>query len=161
MIGAGAAGFHRGWLGGFGFLQQVGVGVDALRDGLGNDVQKQAFAARSQQLLQQFRAGVGEHVLREYQAHHDQVAEAGIAAAQRQADLNPDSEEMRGQSVQAIRGIVDNVVKRKGWAPEQRDAAVIEALSPLHMGVIAREIENQPVRLWQKNQPDIAVRSVF
>ena len=114
---------------------------DALRDGLGNDVQKQAFAARSQQLLQQFRAGVGEHVLREYQAHHDQVAEAGIAAAQRQADLNPDSEEMRGQSVQAIRGIVDNVAKRKGWAPEQREAAVIEALSPLHMGVIASRMQ--------------------
>lgn len=110
---------------------------DALRDGLGNDAQRTEFQKRAGTLLQQFRSSVGEHVSREYQSHRDDVEKAGVVAARRQADADPGNPVARDESLAAVRGIVDTRAKRLGWTATQRDLAVVEAVTPIHVGAIS------------------------
>lgn len=110
--------------------------LDSLRNGLGNDAQKQAFATRAAQLVTQFRGAVGEHVVREFHAHADEVDQSTISVAQNQAALLWGDKAMQEQSRGAIAAAVSKIAKRKGWDKDQVERATTEAMSPLHLGVM-------------------------
>lgn len=110
--------------------------LDAIRDGLGNDAQKLAFKMQADRLLGQFRGAVAEHTVREYQAHQDEVDRSTVEVAQNQKALLWGDVAMRKQSDAATAAAVGRIAARKGWDDKQRQAALIEAATPGHLGVL-------------------------
>jgi hypothetical protein len=142
--------------------EALGQHIATIREELGNDEQRRVFQQRSDQLLTQFRGAVGEHVLREYQTHRDDVDAATILTARRQAAVNPADEALRAQSLDTIRATVDATSARKGWAPEQRGQAMVEAMTPVHVGVIAylstRDVD-QAQAYFNKHQSELDTKA--
>lgn len=114
-------------------LQQELNGIGA---GLSNDAQRQAFAHARGQMLEKFHAALGEHMVTQQRQYTTDTENATLSTATNQGVLLYGDEAMRQQSLGAITAVIDARAKREGWSPETRAAALNDAVSPLHLGIV-------------------------
>lgn len=123
------------------YEERLGKEIEGLSASLGNDAQRLAFQQQADQLRNQFRGVAVEHMVREQGEYKKQTRVDTIEAAQRQAVLLWGDTSMREQSVAAITGTIDTIAQENGWDKVTRDNALVEAITPMHAGVIKAMIQ--------------------
>lgn len=120
------------------FTQQI----DAIAQGLGNDAQRLAFKQQAGQLVNQFQGSLTSHVAKEFGDYQVSVQDGTIKTATQQMALAWGDAEALGQSVGAIKAVVAEQGRIRGWSGQQTQAAMVEALSPGHVAVVASAIDD-------------------
>lgn len=103
---------------------------------LGNDAQRQAFQHMSGQLSTEFQGALGRHMVDQQRVFEDETSRATVSTAVNQAALLWGDASMRQQSLGAITSAIDQRAQRDGWDKVTREAALTEAVSPMHLGII-------------------------
>ncbi len=119
------------------FKQQL----DAIEQGLGNDAQRMAFRQQAGQLATQFQGSLTTHVAKEFGDYQVSVQQGTISTAQQQMALAWGDAEAVTQSQGAIKAAVAEQGRIRGWSGQQTQAAMVEALSPGHVAVVASAID--------------------
>lgn len=122
------------------FADRLKKDADGIAAGLGNDIQRTAFAEESTQLISQLRGIATDHMIKQHSAFSLEQDKASIATAFRQGVSQYWNDELVGQSVNAITSAVDSMSQREGWDKTIRDSKLAEALSPLHAAVIGERL---------------------
>lgn len=115
--------------------------VAELTDGLGNDVQRREFAQQASQMGLQLRAGIQQHVAREFNAYELSVQDGTVKTAQQQMGLSWGAPEAVSQAKTAIAAAVYQTGKLRGWSGQQTRAAMVEQLSAGHNAALAGAID--------------------
>lgn len=110
--------------------------VSDLGGKLGNAAQRQSFNAAAQRQGIQFRGAVSQHMVQQAEVYADQTDKAALDTAVNRGTLLWGDKEALDGSRAAITRAVDAIAKRKGMGTEARDMALIESMTPLHMGVM-------------------------
>jgi hypothetical protein len=115
--------------------------VEAISATLGNDAQRLAFRQQTGQLRQQLQGSLTSHVAREFGDYQVGVQQGTIATAQQQMALAWGDAEALSQSVGAIKAATAEQGRIRGWAGQQIQAAMVDALSPGHAAVVTSAID--------------------
>lgn len=110
--------------------------INAIRDSLGNDRQKQVFQQQAQQLLTQFRGSVQQHVAKEFGEFTLGVQKGTIETAQNQMGLAWGDPAAVAQGREAIKAAVYESGRLMGQPGAVIEAAMVDGLSRGHMAVI-------------------------
>lgn len=110
--------------------------VSDLGGKLGNAAQRQSFNAAAQRQGIQFRGAVSQHMVQQAEVYADQTDKAALDTAVNRGTLLWGDKEALDGSRAAITRAVDAIAKRKGMGTEARDMALVESMTPLHMGVM-------------------------
>lgn len=114
----------------------------ALRDGLGNDAQKQNFTLQAGQLLTQFRGDVTKHMVEQGRAYQVSTQAGTVKVAADQMALDWDKPDALAQGQGAIKAASAELGRLQGLSPEEVAAKTVEALSPAHAAVITTAIQS-------------------
>lgn len=112
-----------------------------IESGLGNDAQRLAFRQQAGQLRTQFQGSLTSHVAKEFGEYQVSVQQGTISTAQQQMALAWGDTEALDQSQGAIKAAVAEQGRIRGWSGQQTQAAMVEALSPGHVAVVAAAID--------------------
>lgn len=115
--------------------------LDAIEQGLGNDAQRLAFRQQAGQLATQFQGSLTSHVAKEFGDYQVGVQQGTISTAQQQMALAWGDADALAQSQGAIKAAVAEQGRIRGWSGQQTQAAMVEALSPGHVAVVASAID--------------------
>jgi hypothetical protein len=108
---------------------------------LGNDAQRQAFQHSAMQLQQHFYGTLSSHMVEQQKVFRMETQKATIDTAVNQGVLLWGDEGMRRQSLSAISKTIDQMAVDNGWDKTTKDAALAEAVSPLHVGIMKSMIQ--------------------
>ena len=108
---------------------------------LGNDAQRQAFQHHAMQLQQHFYGTLSSHMVEQQKVFRGETQKSTIDTAVNQGVLLWGDEGMRQQSLGAISKTVDQMSVDNGWDKTIKDAAMAEAVSPLHVGIMKSMIQ--------------------
>lgn len=115
--------------------------INAIRDSLGNDRQKQVFQQQAQQLLTQFRGGVQQHVAKEFGEFTLGVQKGTIETAQNQMGLAWGDPDAVLQGRNAIKAAVYESGRLMGQPGAVIEAAMVDGLSRGHLAVVAGALQ--------------------
>lgn len=118
------------------YTEKLDEHARTLAQGLGNDTQRQAFMRQSGALRSQFYGALSSHMVQQQNEYEDETGKATREVARNQATLLWGDATIRKQSTDTITISVDAEAKRKGWSPEQREAALVGEMTPMHAGII-------------------------
>ena len=114
-------------------LDQV---VSGIGEKLGNTAQRQAFTAAAQRQGIQFRSAVTEHMVQQSGVYRKETQKATLETAVNQGTLLWGDASALAQAKGTIERVVADIAKDHGMSPEARDMALVDAMTPLHMGVM-------------------------
>lgn len=117
---------------------------------LGNDAQRRAFALQTGQIGLALRENLSNYMLEQQKVFREETRKATVLTATNQAVLLYNDPEIRQQSIDAIRRTVDEQAADSGWDKTTREAALVEAMSPMHAGVM-RTMLNQGMSAQAKS----------
>lgn len=121
--------------------ERMKQGMDAIANELGNDRQRRAFG----RLAAERRAGLyqrlGAHLVGEQKAFKEQTQKAALETAVNQGVLLYGDEAKRRESLGIIANTVADMAKTNGWDKATREAALVEATSPLHAGIVKAMVQ--------------------
>lgn len=103
---------------------------------LGNDTQRAVFGQRVGQMRNQFYGSLSSHMVEQQGAFQNETWKSKIETAQNQAALLWGDAGMRAESAVTIASTVGEIAKAKGWDPATTEAALRDAMSPVHVGVM-------------------------
>lgn len=115
--------------------------LDTIEQGLGNDAQRLAFRQQAGQLSTQFQGSLTGHVAKEFGDYQVGVQQGTISTAQQQMALAWGDASALAQSQGAIKAATAEQGRLRGWSGQQTQAAMVEALSPGHVAVVASAID--------------------
>lgn len=115
--------------------------INAIRDSLGNDRQKQLFQQQAQQLLTQFRGSVQHHVAKEFGEFNLGVQKGTIETAQNQMALAWGDPAAVAQGREAIKAAVYEAGRLMGQPGAVTEAAMVDGLSRGHLAVVAGALQ--------------------
>lgn len=118
------------------FSERLDATTRKIAEGLGNDAQRSAFSGHAARATAQFRGVVTQHMVAQQEVYADQTDKAALDTATHRGTLLWGDKEALDGSKATITRAVDAIAKRKGFSPEARDMALLDAMSPLHMGVM-------------------------
>lgn len=118
------------------YAGKLGEAQSSIEAELSSPAQKQAFRMQADQITSQLRERLAAHMGQEFRSYRSDTQKAAIDTAVNQAALLWGDTNMRTQSLGAIRGAVDEMAKDQGWDDKTREAALRDAVSPLHAGVM-------------------------
>lgn len=116
------------------YQEQLQGKLRAIRDGLGNDAQRQAFDLHAAQLTQRFNASATTHIVGQQKVYDDSVQDGSIAASRQMIAADPANPDAVDQGINAINFAVAR--KAQGLAPEYVKALQDEATSKTHADTI-------------------------
>lgn len=114
-------------------LDQV---VSGIGEKLGNTAQRQAFTAAAQRQGIQFRGAVTEHMVQQSGVYRKETQKATLDTAVNQGTLLWGDAAALAQAKGTIERVVADIARDHGMSPEARDMALVDAMTPLHMGVM-------------------------
>lgn len=115
--------------------------IGAIEQSLGNDAQRAAFRQQTSELAMGFQSSLTRHVAAEFGNYQVGVQQGTISTAQQQMGLAWGDAEALAQSQNAIKAATAEQGRIRGWAGQQTQAAMIEALSPGHTAVVSSAID--------------------
>lgn len=118
------------------YTSKLQTTLDEITQGLGNDRQRNLFKAQSGQLLNQFQAGLMQHVGKEYVDHSVSVQAGTTKLAQEQMGLAWGDAAAVNQSRAAIKAATAEEGRLRGWSAVQVEAATVGQLSRGHSAVV-------------------------
>lgn len=107
-----------------------------IEESLGNDAQKRAFRLAAQQIGVNLRGSLSSYMVEQSRVYADDTDKATIETERNHGALFWYREEERAGAVARITAAVDSVAARNGLDEKTRQAALVDALSPMHLGVI-------------------------
>jgi soluble lytic murein transglycosylase len=128
--------------------------VSGIAGALGNDAQRRAFAQSSAALATQFQGDVEAHTLQQFGVYHDSVNDATVALAKNTIEQNWQNPDVifggkDPNTGQPIPGAIDQIkaatmakAKQHGLEGAPADAAILDAVSSSHRGVVQAALEN-------------------
>ncbi len=121
------------------FNEKLDEHIRGISQGLGNDEQRRIFGMQAGQLGAQFFGALSTHMVAQQDEYKTSTIKGTIETAQDQAALLWGDAAMRQQSRDAIAAAVGDLAKLKGWGDndKMREAALVDALSPMHQGVMS------------------------
>ena len=132
------------------FGQRLDTAARDIADKLGNDAQRRAFMSQAAQARIKFRASIASHMVSQSAVVQKEDFRAGVSVAQNRGALLWGDAEALQQSNDAIVSLVDQQAAKEGWSPAQRDAALVEAQSPLHLGALKGMLQGGQPQLAQQ-----------
>lgn len=112
-----------------------------IESALGNDAQRAAFRQAADRIRAELRGNLSSHMLKQQEVMRQETWTATINTATNQAHLLWGDAAMRQQSAEAIRATVGEMAQAHGWDDKVRESKLVEALSPMHDGVIAGMVD--------------------
>lgn len=132
------------------FGQRLKDAANSISDTLGNDAQRRVFQHQVAQASIRLRSSIASHMVSQSAAVQKEDFRAGLSVAQNRGALLWGDAQSLQQSNEAITSLVDRQAAREGWSPEQRDAALIDAQSPLHVGVLKGMLQGGQAQMAQQ-----------
>lgn len=130
---------------------------------LGNDAQRATFLSRAAELRNQMRGTLSNHMMDQHKVFRADTQKATIETAVNQGVLLYGDEGMRQQSLQTIGATVAQMAKDNGWDDKVKAAALSEAISPLHAGIIKSMIQggnaSQARDYYEQNSASMTLQS--
>lgn len=120
---------------------------EAIEQGLGNDVQKQAFRQQAGQIKRQFYASLSGHMVEQKNVLRNETWEATLTTAANQAGTLWGDRTMVEQSSAAIRATVDEMAAANGWDDKIKQAKLTTAMSPMHASVVQGMVDGDRLDL--------------
>jgi len=123
------------------FGERMQKQAEVISQTLANPAQRQAFAMNAGRMDGQFRASLSQHMVEQQNVYRKETQKGTLDTAVNQATLLWGDEKLRAQSVATVTKVVDAIARDNGMPPEARDMALVESLSPLHVGVMKGMIQ--------------------
>jgi soluble lytic murein transglycosylase len=103
---------------------------------LGNDVQRAVFKQRADQMRNQLYGSLSSHMVEQQSAFQNETWKSKIETAQNQGALLWGDPAMRAEAGATVASTVDQMSKAQGWDDATKEAAMRDAMSPLHVGIM-------------------------
>lgn len=128
--------------------------VSKIAGELGNDEQRRAFSQSAAPLATQFQGDVEAHTLQQFGVYHDSVNDATVALAKNTIEQNwsnpdvifggkdPNTGEPIVGAIDQIKAATMAKAKQHGLEGAPADAAILDAVSSSHRGVVQAALEN-------------------
>lgn len=123
------------------YEEKLGKEIKALSASLGNDAQRLQFKQQADQMTNQFRGAVTEHMVREQKEFKKETLAATLDTATSQAVLLWGDKAMREQSTAAITNTVAEMAAEEGWDDTIRMQKLAAAITPMHAGIMKGMIQ--------------------
>lgn len=120
--------------------------LSGIESGLSNDMQRQAFRLRANDMATQFRAGVMQHETQQFQTYALSTAEGIIGTRQREIGLNYNNPALVADAVSSIRAQTYNVAKLTGKSAEWANTQATKMASNAHLTAINAALESNDPR---------------
>lgn len=114
-----------------------------IEESLGNDAQRRAFRLQVQQIGLQLRGSLSSYMVEQSRVYAEDTDKATIETERNHGALFWYSDAERAGAVQRITAAVDSMAARNGLDDKTRQAALVDALSPMHLGVIKSMLTSQ------------------
>jgi hypothetical protein len=114
---------------------------DELSKGLSGN-QQRMFGTLSQEYLDRDSDNIAKHAQKSRISWLNSEDEAAIESAQNDHALYWNAGD--GENIRQIRGLVNNIAKRNGWGPEQKELKLEEALTAAHASAIDNILTDNP-----------------
>lgn len=132
---------------------KLGTAMSDIAGTLGNDEQRRAFSQSSAALATQFQGDLEAHTLQQFGAYHDSVNDSTVALAKSSIEQNWDNPDLiyggKDANGNFVPGAIDAIkaatmakAKQHGLEGAPADAAILDAVSSSHRGVIQAALEN-------------------
>lgn len=115
---------------------------EKLATSLGNDAQRRVFAQQAGQAGLVLRDSLSSYMLEQQRVFRDDTDKATIRTAVGQAVALWNDPTVRDESINAIRTAVESQAAANGWDSKTREAALVDAMSPMHAGIMKTMIAN-------------------
>lgn len=122
--------------------EKLKADLDAISQGLGNDNQRRAFTVLSGKLRMQFRAGIDEHIAKEFGTYREGVQNGAIGVSQAGMGLDYGDPTALAGYENTIRKAVAEKGSINGWTSDQVKDAERAALSPGHKAAVQSMLLN-------------------
>lgn len=124
---------------------KLDTSISEVAASLGNDVQRQVFMQRANDLATQFRGGVQQHELEEYKRYSLSTQDGTIKLGADEAKRNWNNPDMIKSSIESVQAAVVRTGTLSGWSANETTARMRETVSSVHSNVIdAAMTENNP-----------------
>ncbi|SNR73824.1 hypothetical protein SAMN05192560_0784 [Methylobacillus rhizosphaerae] len=120
------------------FVEQLNNRATEIESNMKTDNQKKRFRMEANQVSQQLYGKLSKHMVQQQKVYQVEGIQSRIETAQNRASLLYGDAEAVAQSQNAISASVDELLNMQGLAGDKdiREARMMEALTPLHAGVI-------------------------
>lgn len=136
------------------FSGKLGTSVSEISAGLANDAQRRAFQLRAGDFTTGFKGDVEQHMLSEFRAYNNSVADGDFKLSVQDAELNwnnPDKidaaingikDPVTGQRYGGVKQSIYQKAQLNGMSASEAQAAMNEAESSVHASVITSALTN-------------------
>lgn len=119
--------------------------VASISAGLGNDAQRQAFAASSSARLTQFYGQITQHESRQFQAYAMSVREGTIANSMNEIGLNYKDPTAVDGSIRSIQAATYDLARLQGKSAEWAESQTRKVTSNAHMTALSAALEDRNI----------------
>lgn len=135
--------------------------VQQIASGLGNDAQRRAFTQRAAQAGLELRDGLSRYMVEQQRAFAVETNQSTITTAVQQGVTLYNDPAARAESLAGIDLALGNLARMEGWDEKTLAAKRIEAVSPLHAGIVrALVTENNPTAAREYYQANSAAMTL-
>ena len=120
--------------------------LSTIEGGLSNDLQRQAFRLRANDMATQFREGVMRHETQEFQTYALSTSEGIIGTRQREIGLNYNNPALVADAVDSIKAQTYRIAQLTGKSAEWAQTQATKAASNAHLTAIGASLENNDPR---------------
>ena len=115
--------------------------LSAIGQTLGNDAQREQFAANAADLRTSFRGQASTHLLSEFKSHAISVQDGTIALASDDAKRRWQDPDAIGKALGAAKAAVVEKGRASGWSATQTDAALLATTGKVHTDVVLSALQ--------------------